>query len=145
VYRGQVESPIDNLAADLAVPQHQWFLDTFKEACNQNGITPDLTLSPSLASALNDWLSQRLSKKRYIGNRAFFEEKPHHFKDKINQIVAEWESLRTSGLGKRIGVPPVPDLEFLVSYREQLFTWITEQRMRTTEAVLERLQLGGQC
>jgi hypothetical protein len=141
VYRGQVESPIDN----LAVPQDQWFLDAFKEACSEKGITSDLTLSSSLASALNDWLSQRLSKKSYIGNRAFFEEKPHHFKDKINQIVSEWESLRTSGLGKRIGVPPVPDLDFLVSHREQVFNWITEQRVRKTESIIDRLQLGGQC
>ena len=144
-YRGQDGTPIENLTADLAVPQHQWFLDAFKEACSEKGITSDRTLSSSLASALNDWLSQRLSKKSYIGNRAFFEEKPHHFKDKINQIVSEWESLRTSGLGKRIGVPPVPDLAFLVSYREQLFDWITEQRMRKTEAIIDRLQLGGQC
>jgi hypothetical protein len=139
-YRGQEEDPRDGLRAEPTLLRHEWFLDAFKEACSEKGITSDLTLSPSLASALNHWLSQRLSKKSYIGNRAFFEEKPHHFKDKINQIVSEWESLRTSGLGKRIGVPPVPGIAFLVEHREAIFGWINEKRQRSLESILAELE-----
>lgn len=123
--------------------QHHWFLDAFKEACSEKGIDADLSLSPTISNTLDEWLTKKLSKKSYIGNRAFFEENIHRITDKIKQIISEWDSLRISGLGKRIGVPPVPDLEFLITNREGVFEWITEQRSRKTEAILEQLQLGG--
>jgi hypothetical protein len=140
-YRGQVERPMDDLGPEpVAPPRHEWFLDAFKKACTAKGITPDLTLSPALSSTLDDWLFKRLSKKTYLGNRCFFDEKPDHFKEKIHDIVSGWESLRTSGLGKRIGVPPDPDLEFLVSHREQIFEWVREQRQRSLDMILTQLE-----
>jgi hypothetical protein len=119
--------------------QHQWFLDTFREACSEKGIDANIPLSPALATALDDWLSQKLSKKSYIGNKCFFDQKPNHIKDKIHEIVSAWESLRTSGLGRRIGVPPLPDLEFLVANREAIFSWVSQQRQRSLDRILTQL------
>ncbi len=143
-YRGQVENPGEYLRSEPTVAGHEWFVESFQEACSEKGIDANIPLSPALATALDEWLSQRLSKKSYIGHRAFFDEKPNHIKEKIHEIVSAWESLRTSGLGKRIGVPPVPDLEFLVSHREQLFDWVREQRQRSLDAVFAQFEANEQ-
>ncbi|MGO9570484.1 MAG: hypothetical protein ACLP5H_23380 [Desulfomonilaceae bacterium] len=137
---GENRSTVEQASEDQASLKHEWFLDAFESACAAKGITSDVNLSPALTSTVDDWLSQRLSKKRYIGNRAFFEEKPHHFKEKIHEIVSEWESLRTSGLGKRIGVPPFPDLEFLIINREAIFTWVSEQRRRSMDRIFAQFE-----
>lgn len=124
--------------------QHQWFIDSFSSACLERGVEPDLALCPTLASALDDWLSQRLSKKTFVGNKAFFGEKPHHVTDKVNQIIAEWDSLRTSGLGKRLGTPPVPNLEFLIANREAIFGWVRDQRQRSLDRILTQFDTNEQ-
>jgi len=125
--------------------QHQWFLDTFREACSEKGIDAALTLSPALGFALDEWLSQRLSKKSYLGNKCFFDEKPHHIEEKVHEIVSEWESLRLSALGKRIGVPPFPDLEFLIINREAIFAWVSEQRRRSMDRIFAQFETKDQA
>ena len=139
-YRGQDENPIENLTSDLTVPQHQWFVDAFKESCSAKGIDADLTLSPVLASVLDDWLSKRLSKKSYLGNKVFYDETIPRIKDKISRIVTDWDFIEISYLGERLQVPPVPDLEFLVTNRESVFEWVREQRQRSLESILAQLE-----
>ena len=131
--------PVSNDSQPASV-QHQWFVEAFSTACSERGAEPDLTLSPTLASSLDDWLSQKLSKKSYLGNRCFYDEKPHNIKEKINEIVSEWESLRISSLGKRIGVPPVPDLAFLIGNREAIFTWVSEQRRQSLNQIFAQFE-----
>ena len=137
---------IDPKPDELQPPsiQHQWFIDSFLSARSETGIDASPALSPALASALDAWLSNRLSKKTFIGNRCFYAEKPNHIKEKIQEIVSEWESLRKSGLGKRIGVPPVPDLAFLVTNREAIFNWVTELRRRSLDAVFAQFETNEQ-
>ncbi len=131
------ENPVES---KLTVIQNQWFIDSFSSACSEIGIDPNRTLSPELASILDEWLTRRLSKKSYLGNRCFYDEKPHHFTEKIKQIVCEWESLRISSLGRRMGTPADPDLDFLVTNREAIFDWISEQRRQSVNRILEQFE-----
>ena len=124
--------------------KHQWFIDTFSSACLEKGVEADLTLSPSLASSLDDWLDQRLSKRSYLGNKVFYDETVPRTKEKINQIVSEWESMKISYLGKRIEVPSVPDLEFLIANREAIFTWVSEQRRHSQNRILAQFETKEQ-
>ena len=52
------EDPITSfISTAQPVPlQHQWFLDSFYSACQERGVEADLTLTPSLAATLDDWL-----------------------------------------------------------------------------------------
>jgi hypothetical protein len=151
-YRGQKENPVEIFSAtktgadEPIALKHSWFLDTFNAACRENGINPDLRLTPSLASTLDDWLDKRLSKGRYHGRTFFCDENINNIKEKLSQIVSQWEFIEISYLGKRIEVPPVPDLSFLVSHREALFGWVSELRQRQTDASIDRLLvMGMQC
>ena len=125
--------------------QHQWFVDAFSTACSKRGVTSDLTLPPALASSLDDWITDRLSKRSFLGNRCVYDEKPNSIAEKIDQIVSQWESIEISYLGDRVQIPSVPDLEFLVIYRENIFGWVNERRQRTLNAVLRRLEIGEQA
>jgi hypothetical protein len=143
-YRGQVESPADNFSPNTTIPGHQWFLDTFREACSEKGIDAVLTLSPALASTLDDWLFQRLSKKRFLGNKRFNDENINNIKEKLNQIVSEWDYLKKSPLGRRIGVPSLPDLEFLITNREAIFNWVSERRQQSLDSVFAQFETNEQ-
>lgn len=90
-------------------------------------------------------LTENCEVRTYAMNQFYTHEKESSLREKLVEIVAQWEFIEISVFGQRLEVPPIPDLSFLVSYREKLFTWITEQRMRKTEVLLDRLQLGGQC
>jgi len=125
--------------------QHQWFIDSFSSACLEKGVEADLTLSPSLASLLDDWLDQRLSKRSYLGNKVFYDETVPRTKDKINQIVSQWESMKISFLGKQLEVPPVPDLVFLIGNREAMFTWVSEQRRHSLNRILAQFETKEQA
>jgi hypothetical protein len=125
--------------------KHEWFLDTFKEACNHKGIDPQPRIDPSLASALDDWLDQRLSKKSYLGNKVFYDETIPRIKEKINEIVSQWEFIKISYLGERVQIPDVPDLEFLVTYREQIFAWVSEQRQRSLNSIFAQFETKEQA
>ena len=125
--------------------KHQWFLDAFKEACSQKGIEVDLRIDASLASTLDDWIFKRLSKKSYFGNRCFYEEKPYNIQEKVSQIVSQWEFIEISYLGERVSIPSSPDLNFLITYREQIFSWVSEVRQRSMDAVLAQLDKMGQA
>jgi hypothetical protein len=125
--------------------QHQWFIDSFSSACLERGVEADLTLSSSLASSLDDWLDQRLSKRSYLGNRCFYDETVPRTKDKIYQIVTQWEFMKISYLGKGLPIPAVPDLVFLVTYREQIFAWVSEQRQRSLDKIFARFETKEQA
>ncbi len=125
--------------------KHDWFLDTFREACTKKGIDPDLTLSPSLASSLDDWITKRLNKGHYLGARFFYDESTSNLKDKLNQIVSQWEFIRIpTSFGQPIEVPPVPDLIFLITNIELIFRWISEQRQCGLEGILEQFGIMEQ-
>ena len=100
----------------------------------------DLTLNESLASALDNWITQRLSKKSFLGNKCFYDEKPNNIKAKINQIVSEWDFIEISYLGERVQIPAVPDLAFLVTYREQIFAWVSEQRQHSLNRIFAQFE-----
>lgn len=125
--------------------KHEWFLDAFREACNHKGIDPQLRIAPSLASALDDWITNRLSKKSFLGNKCFYDEKPDNINTKINQIVSQWEFIKISYLGERVPVPALPDLAFLVTYREQIFAWVSEQRQRSLDKIFARFETKEQA
>jgi len=125
--------------------KHEWFLDVFESACKERGINPDLTLSPSLADSLDTWLDEKLTRGSYFGAKFYPHEKESSLTEKLSEIVAQWEFVEIPVFGQKMEVPAIPDLGFLVLHREQLFNWISEQRMRKTEAIMDRLQLGGQC
>jgi len=151
-YRGQKENPVEIFSATKTGPdepivlKHEWFLDAFREACQGKGISPELTLTASLASTLDDWLDKRLRKGRYHGRTFFCDENISNINEKLSQIVSQWEFIEISYLGKRIEVPSVPDLSFLVSHREALFGWVSELRQRQTDASIDRLLgMGMQC
>src|SRR5208283_5099752 len=139
-YRGQKENPVEIFSAtktgvdEPIVLKHEWFLDTFSTACKEKGIYPELTLTASLASTLDDWLDKRLSKGSYHGRTFFCDENISNIKEKLSQIISQWEFIEISYLGKRIEVPSVPDLSFLVSHRESIFTWVSEMRQRQTDS-----------
>jgi len=139
VYRGQTDLNTTPLL------KHEWFLDVFESACKERGINPDLTLSPSLADSLDTWLDEKFTRGSYFGAKFYPHEKESSVSEKLSEIITQWEFIAITVLGQRIEVPPLPDLSFLVSHQEQLFNWISEQRMRKTEAIMDRLQLGGQC
>ncbi len=125
--------------------EHQWFLDAFREACTKKGIDPDLTLSPSLASSLDDWITKRLSRGHYLGARFFYDENSSNLKDKLNQIVSQWEFIRIpTAFGQPIEVPPLPDLYFLITNIELIFRWISEQRQCGLEGILEQFGIMEQ-
>lgn len=165
-YRGQEDNPINLTVLGIAdvlqseehlsivehvsqVEQssvkHEWFLQAFQAACLARDINPDRTLSSSLAVTLDAWIDEKFRKGSYFGRKFYTHEKESSLKEKLSEIIAQWEFIAITMLGQRVEVPPLPDLEFLVSYREKLFDWITEQRVRKTEAIIDRLQLGGQC
>lgn len=166
-YTGQVEEPIEShkavgitavlqteedlLAAKDVVPEehaslkHEWFLQAFRSDCHERGIRPVLSIDPSLSATMDAWLDEKLTRGGYFGAKFYTHEKESSLREKLSEIIAQWEFIEISAFDQRLEVPPIPDLSFLVSHREQLFTWITEQRMRKTEALLDRLQLGGQC
>src|SRR5208283_1725108 len=142
-----LNSFVDTLAITEDVPnepmhvslKHDWFLNTFREACTKKEIDPDLTLSPSLASSLDDWITKRLSKGHYLGARFFYDENSSNLKDKLNQIVSQWEFIRLPAtFGQPIEVPPSPDLTFLITNCELIFRWISEQRQCGLEGILEQ-------
>ena len=153
-YTGQYENTVENLSAvsitdevctaDSANLQHQWFIDAFRSACQERGIDPDLTLSTALGSTLDEWISKRLSKKSYLGNKIFYDEKQHHFEENINKIVSQWEFIEISYLGERIEVPSVLDLEFLVTYREAIFSWVAEQRTDSLNRIMAQFEMQEQ-
>ncbi len=167
VYRGQVESPIENLRAvgiadvlqteedlsnvehvaseEQASLKHEWFIQAFQTACLERGVNPVLSIDSSLSATLDAWLDEKLTRGSYFGAKFYPHEKESSLREKLSEIIAQWEFISISVVGNRVEVPPVPNLEFLVSYREKLFNWIAEQRMRKTEAIIDRLQLGGQC
>jgi hypothetical protein len=119
---------------------HQWFIDAFSSACLEKGVEADLTLSPSLASSLHDWLDQRLSKRSYLGNKVFYDETIPRIKEKLSQIVTQWEFIKISYLGERVQIPDVPDMAFLVTYREQIFAWVSEQRQRSLNRIFAQFE-----
>jgi len=139
VYRGQTDLNTTPLL------KHEWFLDVFESACKERGINPNLTLSPSLADSLDTWLDEKFTRGSYFGAKFYPHEKESSLTEKLSEIVAQWEFVEISVFGQKMEVPAIPDLGFLVLHREQLFNWISEQRMRKTEAIMDRLQLGGQC
>ncbi len=125
--------------------EHEWFLDAFSEACAKKGIVPDLTLTPSLASSLDDWITKRLNKGNYLGARFFYDENMSNIKEKLSQIVSQWEFIRLpAAFGQRIDVPPIPDLTFLITNRELIFRWISEQRQCGLEGILEQFGILDQ-
>ncbi len=132
-------------SGEQASLKHEWFIQAFQTACLARGISPDLRIDSSLSATLDAWLDEKLTRGSYFGAKFYTHEKQSSLREKLCEIVAQWEFIEISVLGQRVEVPSVPDLEFLVSYREKLFDWITEQRMRKTEAIMDRLQLGGQC
>jgi len=128
-----------------SIQHHQWFIEAFLSACSGKGVETDLTLDQSLASSLDDWLTKRLSRGRYLGNKFFKDENIHNIKEKLNQIVSQWQFIRiSSAFGEKIEVPPIPDLNFLITYREQIFSWLSEVRQRSMDAVLAQLDAMGQ-
>jgi len=128
-----------------SIQHHQWFIETFRSACLAKGVEVDLSLDQSLAYSLDDWLTKRLSQGRYLGNKFFKDENSHNIKEKLNQIVSQWEFIRiSSAFGEKIEVPPTPDLNFLITYREQVFSWVSEVRQRSVDAVLAQLDAMGQ-
>jgi len=140
-YRGQQDNPSNvfsrSTAEEPPALKHSWFLDTFQKACREKGINPDLRLTANLASTLDKWIDRRLSETHYLGNKRFHDEKPSTIKEKLNQIVSEWEFMEISSpFGEKIEVPESPDLEFLITYREQIFSWIREVRQRATDALI---------
>ena len=155
-YTGQYENPVENLSAvgitddvcsqcESPIFRHQWFIDAFQSACQERGIEPNLSSISLLASTLDDWISKRLSKKSYLGNKVFYDEKQHHFEENINKIVSQWEFIEISYLGERIEVPPVPDLEFLVTYREAIFTWIADRSRDSLNRIMAQFQTQEQA
>jgi hypothetical protein len=137
------EDPITSVIRTVEpVPlQHRWFLDAFHSACQERGVEADLTLGPSLASTLDNWLEERLRRGRYHGRTFFYDENISNIKDKLNQIVSKWEFMRIpTPFGQPIEVPPVPDLTFLITNREMLFRWACEQRQNNLEEDL--IQFG---
>ena len=131
--------------SELSSIQHQWFIETFRSACLAKGVEVDLTLDQALASRLDDWLTKRLSQGRYLGNKFFKDENTNNIKEKLNQIVSQWQFIQISAsFGEKIEVPPTPDLNFLITYREQIFSWVTEVRQRSVDAVLAQLDAMGQ-
>ena len=77
-YRVQEEDPREALISEPTRSKHQWFLDAFGTACAAKGITPNLKLVPSLVDSLDEWITKRLSKKSFLGNKCFYDEKPHN-------------------------------------------------------------------
>ncbi len=152
-YRGQKEHPAEIFSAtktgadEPIVLKHEWFLDAFSTACQEKGINPDLRLTPSLASTLDEWLDRRLSTGRYHGRKFLCDENISNINEKLNMIISQWEFIQISPtFGEKIEVPSLPDLSFLVSYREAIFTWVSEMRQRQTDASIERLLgIGMQC
>src|SRR5208283_1022410 len=125
------EDPITSVISTAeSVPlQHQWFIDSFYSACRERGIDPDLTLTPSLVSTLDDWLDGRLRRGRYHGRTFFCDENINNIREKLHQIVSQWDFIRIpTAFGPPIDVPPLPDLIFLITNLELIFRWISEQR-----------------
>ena len=134
--------PADTISkeSEPALIQHQWFIDSFSAACSERGVEADLTLNESLASALDNWITQRLRKKSFLGNKFFYDEKPNNIQAKVNQIVSEWDFIEISYLGERVQIPAVPDLKFLVTYREQIFSWVSEQRQHSLNRIFAQFE-----
>ncbi len=97
----------------------------------------DLTITPSLASSLDDWITKRLNKGHYLGARFFYDENTSNLKEKLNQIVSQWELIRLPiDFGQPIDVPPLPDLIFLITNLELVFRWVSEKRQNRLEEIL---------
>jgi len=125
--------------------EHEWFVDAFREACTKKGIVPDLTLTPSLASSLDDWITKRLSKGNYLGNKFFHDENISNINEKLGQIISQWEFIRIpTAFGQLIEVPALPDLSFLITNIELIFRWISEQRQCGLEGILEQFGIMEQ-
>ena len=139
-YAGQQDNLGDTFsrnATDQPLLKHSWFLDTFQKACREKGINPDLRLTANLAATLEDWIDRRLSETHDLGNKRFHDDKPSTIKEKLAQIISEWEFMEISSpFGEKIQVPESPNLEFLITYREAIFAWIREVRQRATDALL---------
>ena len=94
-----------------SIQHHQWFIEAFHSACLEKGIRVDLRLDQSLASRLDDWLTKRLSQGRYLGNKFFKDENSHNIKEKLNQIVSQWQFIQiSSAFGEKIRSPGVSRL-----------------------------------
>ncbi len=135
------EAPITSVMTTAQpVPiQHQWFLDSFYSACQERGVEADLALTLSLASSLDDWITKRLSKGNYLGNKFFYDESTNNLKEKLHQIVSQWELIRLpTSFGQPIDIPPLPDLTFLITNLELIFSWASEQRQCGLEGILEQ-------
>jgi hypothetical protein len=115
--------------------KHAWFLETFEAACREKDVVPNLDITPALTSTLEEWLDKRLGKFHFLGNRKFFDEKPYVIKEKLAQIISQWDFIEIYYLGERIEVPPLPDLEFLITNRESIFSWIGERRDNCSMAI----------
>jgi len=125
--------------------EHEWFLGAFREACTKKGIDPDLTLPSSLASSLDDWITKRLSKGNYLGNKFCHDENISNINEKLGQIISQWEFIRIpTAFGQLIEVPPLPDLSFLITNIELIFRWISEQRQCGLEGILEQFGIMEQ-
>lgn len=120
--------------------QHQWFIDSFSSACLEKEVEAELTLDQSLASLLDDWLDKRLSKRSYLGNKVFYDETVPRIKEKLSQIISQWEFIDFSYLGERLQIPAIPDLAFLVTYREAIFTWVSEHRRHSLNRILAQFE-----
>ena len=137
------EDPITSfISTAQAFPlKHHWFLDCFYSACRERGVEADLTLTPSLASSLDDWITKRLNKGHYLGARFFYDENTSNLKEKLNQIISQWEFIRIpTAFGEKIEIPALPDLGFLITNIELMFRWVSEQSQNRLEEVL--IQFG---
>ncbi len=133
------EDPITSVISTAeSIPlQHQWFLDCFYSACQERGVEADLTITPSLASTLDNWLEERLRRGRYHGRTFLCDENISNIKEKLSQIVSQWEFIRIpSAFGQSIDVPPLPNLTFLITNLELVFRWVSEQRQNRLEEIL---------
>jgi len=167
-YRGQDGNPIENLRAvsiadvpqteeelstvkqvaseDQASLKHEWFIQAFQIACLERGVNPALSIDSSLSATLDAWLDEKLTRGSYFGAKFYPHEKESSLREKLSEIVAQWEFIEISFMGQRIAAPPVPDLVFLVDHRESLFGWISEMRQRRTDSAIDRvLKMGMQA
>ena len=76
-------------------------------------LTETATLSPSLASPLDDWIKQKADQGTLSRCKIFHDENISNIKEKLNQIISQWEFIRIpTAFGQPIDVPPLPDLFF---------------------------------
>jgi hypothetical protein len=120
---------------------HRWFIQTFGQACQDSQIDPPSTnLSESQITDLNEWIEKKLNKEKWVCTTRQHHETISTFKDKLREIVTNWNRIDIRVLGDRVELPPQPDLSYFVSHRKAVWDWVNGFRTEQTLGVLGQLE-----